>query len=160
SARSERPGRIPFWLLPALLLGAGIFLAAAGSLPADPASAEAKRTIGPGVFTFPEIARQLSVDGRVVRIHPGLENSAALVYLKERPWSKARALLSAGLDLRFRPVQGHEKRWEMDRDPVVAEREARWRRELTVNLYEQLRANWQERQIHPLQGNNSPGTRL
>ena len=99
---------------------------------------EPRLTLGPGAFTFPEIAGKLSAQGRSVRLARGLENRAAFVYLKQRPWSEARAVLAAGLDLRFRePAQGHSA-WLIERDPVVLARERRWRVQLTRNLLAQL----------------------
>src|SRR5437763_16241468 len=65
----------------------------AASAPANPADGATTVTLGPGAFTFPEIARQLSVRGRTVRPDPGLENCAASAYLKDRSWTQARDLV-------------------------------------------------------------------
>jgi hypothetical protein len=108
---------------------------------------ETQVTIGPAVLTFPEIARELHRTGNSIECSPALKNRAAFVYLKNRSWKEARALLSKGLDLRFRQIGGLPDTWKMEPDPVVVEREQTWVASLIRNV--QSRFHWSLRNIRP-----------
>jgi hypothetical protein len=92
-------------------------------------------SIGPGVFPFPEIARKLSVNGRIVVCPVALRNRAAVVSLKNRTWKQVTELLGAGLDLRIRQTDIKQNLWILERDPAVLAREEPW----LMHLAEELR---------------------
>jgi hypothetical protein len=107
-----------FWLL---VLSVGLMCPAHAAEPAV--------RIGPGVYTFPEIARKLSVGGRKVRCSKSLSNRAAFLSLRPRPWSETCSLISRGLNVRVQPDPGGG--CLMVPDPAVQARERRWQERYT-----------------------------
>lgn len=97
-------------------------------------AAEPTLTLGPEVMTFPEIAQRLSTKERPVRCARSLENRAAFVYLKDRPWDTACDLLAAGLEVQFRPSEAEEGVFVLERAPDVMNRERRWRQRIGRGL--------------------------
>lgn len=97
---------------------------------------EARVTLGPSVMTFPEIAKKMSVGGRSIECAGALQYRAAFVSLKDRPWSQARSLLEAGLEVQFRLRE--ENRWIMEWSAPVIQREQRWQRIVASFLKEQV----------------------
>jgi hypothetical protein len=112
---------------------------------ATPATATPNATDEPSVefplrwYSYPEIAKQLSVGERTVQCAPDLRQCVALVHLKPRPWQAAVRLLSEGLEVRLRKVSDAENRWVLERDPRVAARERRWRQRLKAYLVEEAK---------------------
>lgn len=107
---------------------------------------EARVTLGPSVMTFPEIAQKMSVGGRSIECAGALQYRAAFVSLKDRPWSQARSLLEAGLEVQFRLKE--ENRWIMEWSAPVIQREQRWQQivasflKAEVNEWLALRRNY------------------
>ncbi|MFN7017415.1 MAG: hypothetical protein ACK4P5_09705, partial [Fimbriimonadales bacterium] len=85
-------------------------------------------------YSFEEIARRMSVDGRRVDCARSLRQKLALVRLKPRSWQQAREILEAGLDIRFRLTSEAENRWILERNPEMARQEKRWREQLAAYL--------------------------
>jgi hypothetical protein len=116
---------------------------------ATPATATPNATDEPSVefplrwYSYPEIAKQLSVGERTVQCAPDLRQCVALVHLKPRPWQAAVRLLSEGLEVRLRKVSDAENRWVLERDPQVAARERRWRQRLKAYLVEEAKHTMQ-----------------
>jgi hypothetical protein len=116
---------------------------------ATPALATPNATDEPSVefplrwYSYPEIAKQLSVGERTVQCAPDLRQCVALVHLKPRPWQAAVRLLSEGLEVRLRKVSDAENRWVLERDPQVAARERRWRQRLKAYLVEEAKHTMQ-----------------
>jgi hypothetical protein len=116
---------------------------------ATPATATPNATDEPSVefplrwYSYPEIAKQLSVGERTVQCAPDLRQCVALVHLKPRPWQAAVRLLSEGLEVRLRKVSDAENRWVLERDPRVAARERRWRQRLKAYLVEEAKHTMQ-----------------
>lgn len=94
-------------------------------------------TLGPAVMTFSALAEKLSIEGRTVQCATGLRGGAVFVCLRNRSWQKAQSLLGAGLDVRFHTVEGHPNTWLLERDPAVAARETRWRRQFAEYVRDQ-----------------------
>ena len=93
-------------------------------------------------YSFEEIARRMSVDGRRVDCARSLSQKLALVRLKPRSWQQAREILEAGLDIRFRLTSEAENRWILERNPEVARREKRWREQLAAYLEQKRDREW------------------
>jgi hypothetical protein len=116
---------------------------------ATPATATPNATDEPSVefplrwYSYPEIAKQLSVGERTVQCAPDLRQCVALVHLKPRPWQAAVRLLSEGLEVRLRKVSDAENRWVLERAPQVAARERRWRQRLKAYLVEEAKHTMQ-----------------
>ena len=97
---------------------------------------EPKITLGPGAMTFPEIAQQLSTDGRRVQCPVGLKDCAAWVFLKQRTWAQTRDLLGAGLDVEFAPDAKKANVWALRRDAATLRREQKLLNAYEANLVE------------------------
>ena len=65
-------------------------------------------SLGPQVMSFPEIAKKMSVQGKVVDCGADLKQRAAFVSLKNRSWEETAALLSRGLQVTFAGVEGKD----------------------------------------------------
>ncbi len=91
-------------------------------------------SLGPGLFSCADIARQLSVGGRVVRLSPELEDAGAFVYLKPRPWSEVCSLLCRGMDLSLKKVGDTEDQYLLGRDAEVMDRDRHLRRLFVHNV--------------------------
>jgi hypothetical protein len=115
---------------------ASLFLLAVVATPSF--GQNAPITLGPGVMSFPDLARKLSVDGSTVICASGLRECAAVVYLKKRSWSDTQELLSAGLDVRFTAKPESPNTWVMERDPAVVEAESRTRHALALFTKKQM----------------------
>lgn len=105
------------------LLGAATFAISAAQQAAFPL----------GYYSFPEIAQRMSVEGRRIECARDLQQRIALIHLQPRAWQQARALLEAGLEVRFRKISDAENRWILERDPEVVRLE-RQRRERLATL--------------------------
>jgi hypothetical protein len=90
-------------------------------------------TIGPDALSFPQLAAQLSVDGRVVACAPDLKDNATFVYLKNRNWTQITRLLGKALAMRFIADTKKPNTWRMERAPEVLAREQRFRKRLFQN---------------------------
>jgi hypothetical protein len=106
-------------------------------------------SIGPGIFTFPEIAKKLSVSGRTVVCPTTLRNRAAVVSLKNREWKQATELLGGGLDLRIRQTDAKQNLWILERDPAVLAREEPWLRHLAEELRKSVIKSAEAQSIPP-----------
>lgn len=70
--------------------------------------------------TLPELAQELSVQGRQVSIAPELRERLAVVALHRRPWPEAASLLEKGLGLKFTSLE--EGSWRIEEDPAASAR--------------------------------------
>lgn len=126
------------------------------SAPAAPAPLvnppqNAALSIGPGLFTFPQIAALLSTPEQPITCDFSMKDRAAFVYLKNRTHEQAKELLGAGLQIEFvpaPPANGTEPSEEkavnkpnplrMVRLKAVNEREFLWLRRLARLLQTEL----------------------
>ncbi len=127
-----------------LLLASACWLwgvvAAQGAQHTPPAESVEKTLVNfePQLYTYPEIARQLSVGKREVICAFPLRNRAAFVCLRRRSWEDATALLADGLGIRFRQDSTRPQVWIMEEDPVRKEEEQRWRTHLNKQIVQIL----------------------
>jgi hypothetical protein len=115
-------------------MGLGILSASVSVL------AEQEPGLGPGCFTYPQIARWLSRDGHTVTCDASLHNRAALIYFKPRSRDAACKLLAAGLDIRLRSDGGTPGTEILEPDPDVTIREQRWFSRYSRSLNDRLQA--------------------
>ena len=94
-----------------------------------PAAQNNSVSIGPGLFTFPQIAALLSLADQPITCDASLNDRAAFVYLINRPRDETMQLLSAGLQVEFVP-DTQTKTLTMVRQKAVSEREAQWLKRL------------------------------
>ena len=144
----------PFFAAAALVVSVaspffvGSALAQTPALPISAASAKADTlSIGPGLFTFPQIAALLSTKEQVIACDVSLKDRAAFVYLVNRPRDEVVQLLGAGLQVEFTPpetpagvtiLRGEAAQKSeqippaltMFRQKAVAAREAAWLKQL------------------------------
>lgn len=112
-----------------------VFLAAFLWCYAVPVRADEPRvSIGPGMVTLSEVAAALSVGSHQVEAAADVQDSAAFVRIKDRPWSQARNLLCRGLDVVLKEKKGAKDAWFLTYDPDVKDREETWRRLLARNM--------------------------
>lgn len=76
-------------------------------------------------YTYPQIAKRLSVGGRTVRCSRSLRERLALLSLKPRAWETTIQILSKGLGIRFRLVDEDRRVWQMEPDPQQVDLERR-----------------------------------
>lgn len=123
-----------------------LFWGGATAQGAHPSAESAEKTLvsfEPQLYTYPEIARRLSVGGREVMCTFTLRNRAAFVSLRRRSWEDATALLADGLGVRFRQDSTRPQVWIMEEDPARKEEEQQWRTNLNKQIVEILDARLQ-----------------
>lgn len=77
-----------------------------------------------GWYTYEQIARQLSIQGRVVRCDPALKQAVVLLAIKPRSWEQVCSLLERSLDLKIeRANPDASEQWILKLDPQKARRE-------------------------------------
>ncbi|GIV09605.1 MAG: hypothetical protein KatS3mg019_1696 [Fimbriimonadales bacterium] len=81
-----------------------------------------------GWYTYEQVARQLSTQGRTVRCDAALKQEVVLLALKPRSWEQICSLLERGLSIKIErvgPVDSQQ--WLLKRDPEKARREKQLR---------------------------------
>ncbi len=102
-------------------------------------------------YSFEEIARALSVEGRTVTCDPALRQRMALLSLKPRPWNEVRRLLEQGLDLEIVRISKEQDAWHLRRRKEVVQQERKLLDQLAQVLEKKLNGktpqrypNWSE----------------
>jgi hypothetical protein len=115
------------WMIVAIaLLSLGSALAQRVEFPLD-------------IYSYPEIAKRLSVEGRTVTCDPTLSQKLAVIGLKPREWSEIKALLEDALEVRIAPTDKEQKRWRISRTPAVLQRERELRQRWAKVVEQRIR---------------------
>ncbi|MCS6918881.1 MAG: hypothetical protein NZM28_03845 [Fimbriimonadales bacterium] len=126
------------WLIVVLIwLGFGSALAQRVEFPLD-------------TYSYPEIARRLSVGGRTVTCDPALSQKLAVIGLKPREWGEVKALLEDALEIRIAPTDKERKRWRISRAPAVLQRERELRQRWAKAVEQRIR-EYRERSCAAMQ---------
>lgn len=115
------------WMIVTIaLLGLGSAMAQRVEFPLD-------------IYSYPEIAKRLSVEGRTVTCDPTLSQKLAVIGLKPREWSEIKALLEDALEVRIAPTDKEQKRWRISRAPAVLQRERELRQRWAKVVEQRMR---------------------
>lgn len=92
------------------------------------------------VYSYPEIAKRLSVGGRKVSCDPALSQKLAVIGLKPREWNEVKTLLENALAIRIAPTDKEQKRWRISRAPEVLQRERELRQRWAKVVEQRIRS--------------------
>jgi hypothetical protein len=114
-------------------------------IAAPPARADqAEISLPLDLYPLPQLARELSAEGRTVVCPSTFSQRVALIRLKKRRWEECRTALGEALGIRFRQLADRPGTWVMEPDPGVESLHDRWLVKLAELTVEAAKANAQE----------------
>ena len=100
-------------------------------------------TLEPGVRTYADLAKEMSVEGKTVVCAENIQDRVAFVALSERSWAEQSSLLSRALGLKFTQDEKDPSVYVLEADPEVESKQKRlystWLSKTNTDIEQTLR---------------------